>query len=97
MPRCKHKRNDLTAAILMAILIPALSALFIGCESTPTALERNFGASVRNMIELQTAQPGYKGEGMSGQKSEAVWRSYREEVADPKKVDQSVIQIQVGK
>jgi hypothetical protein len=74
-----------------------LTTLFLGCESTPTAVERNFGSSVRNMIELQTAQPGYQGEGMSGQKSEAVWRVYSEEVADPKKVDQRVIQIQMGK
>jgi hypothetical protein len=49
------------------------------------------------MIELQTAQPGYQGDGMSGQKSEAVWRAYRGEVADPKKVEQSIIQIQLGK
>jgi hypothetical protein len=49
------------------------------------------------MIELQTAQPGYRGDGMSGQKSEAVWRAYSKEVADPKKVEQSIIQIQLGK
>jgi chaperonin GroEL (HSP60 family) len=93
MPRFKHNRHHLTATILML----ATSAFVAGCESTPTALERNFGSSVRNMIELQTAQPGYRGYGMDGQKSEAVWQSYRKEVADPKKVEQSIIQIQLGK
>jgi hypothetical protein len=60
-------------------------------------VERNFGSSVRNMIELQTAQPGHQGYGVSGQKSEALWRAYRDEAADPKKVEQSIIQIQLGK
>jgi hypothetical protein len=92
MPRFKHNRYELTAVIL----ILALNALLLGCESTPTAIEQNFGSSVRNMIELQTAHPGYQGAGMSGQKGEAVWRSYRAEVANPKKVDQRVIQIQMN-
>jgi hypothetical protein len=92
MPKFQHNIHNLTVALILAS-----SSLFSGCESTPTALERNFGSSVRNMIELQTAQPGYQGDGMSGQKSEAVWRAYRGEVADPKKVEQSIIQIQLGK
>ncbi|MGD8914357.1 MAG: hypothetical protein PVJ68_16695 [Candidatus Thiodiazotropha sp.] len=92
MPRFKHNIHNTTA-----VLILATSSLLGGCESTPTALERSFGSSVRNMIELQTAQPGYRGDGMSGQKSEAVWRAYSKEVADPKKVEQSIIQIQLGK
>jgi hypothetical protein len=92
MPKLIYKTTNLTTAAILAT-----SSLLFGCESAPTALERNFGASVRNMIELQTAQPDYQGVGMSGQKSEALWRVYREEVADPKKVEQSVIQIQVGK
>jgi hypothetical protein len=93
MPRFKHNTTNQTAVMLML----TLSGLLLGCESTPTAVERNFGTSVRNMIEQQTAQPGYQGAGMSGQKSEALWRSYRGDVADPKKVDQQVIQIQMAK
>ena len=92
MSRSTHNIHNLTAALMLAA-----SSLLGGCESTPTALERNFGSSVRNMIELQTAQPGYRGAGMAGQKSEAVWRAYREEVADHKAVEQSIIQIQLGK
>jgi hypothetical protein len=92
MPRCKHNSYNLTS-----VLILGASALLGGCESAPTALERNFGASVRNMIDMQTAQPGYNGYGLSGQKGEAVWRNYRDEAADPKKVEQSIIQIQLGK
>lgn len=92
MPRFKHNIYNLTFVLMLAA-----SALLGGCESTPTALERNFGASVRNMIEMQTAGPDYQGAGMVGQKGEAVWRNYRDEAADPKKVEQSVIQIQLGK
>jgi hypothetical protein len=92
MPRFKHNTTNQTAVMLML----ALSGLLLGCESTPTAVERNFGASVRNMIEQQTAQPGYQGAGMDGQKSQALWRSYRGDVADPKQVDQRIIQIQMS-
>jgi hypothetical protein len=92
MSRFKYNRHNLTVSLILAA-----SSLLGGCESAPTALERNFGSSVRSMIELQTAQPGYRGDGMSGQKSEAVWRAYSGEVADPKKVEQSILQIQLGK
>jgi starvation-inducible outer membrane lipoprotein len=79
------------------MLILTTSLLFAGCESAPTALEQNFGSSVRNMIELQSAQPGYQGHGLDGRKSEAVLEVYRAEVGDPKQVDQEIIQIKLGK
>ena len=81
---------------LRCLCIVAIS-LLAGCESTPTALERNFGASVRNMIELQTASPGDKGFGLDGRKSEAIIEMYRKDVAEPKKVEESIIRIQLGK
>jgi hypothetical protein len=81
---------------LRCLFIVAIS-LLAGCESTPTALERNFGASVRDMIELQTASPGDKGFGLDGRKSEAIIEKYRKDVAEPKKVEESIIQIQLGK
>jgi hypothetical protein len=79
------------------MLTLTVSSLLTGCESAPTALERNFGSSVRNMIELQTAQPGYQGHGLDGRKSEAAWEVYRAEVGDPKQVEQEIIQIKLGK
>jgi len=91
MPRFNHNTDYRTFALLAAI------ALLVGCESTPTALERNFGSSVRNMIELQTAPPGYQGFGMEARKGEAVLESYRKDVAEPQKVQESTLRIQVDK
>jgi len=91
MPRFNDNGDYRRLALLAAI------ALLAGCESTPTALEQNFGSSVRNMIELQTAQPGYQGFGMDGRKGEAVLENYRKDVAEPKKVEESILRIQVGK
>lgn len=91
MPRINHHRHYRTFALLAGI------ALLTGCESTPTALEQNFGSSVRNMIELQTVQPEDQGIGMDGQKGEAVLENYRKDVAEPQKVQESTLRIQVGK
>jgi starvation-inducible outer membrane lipoprotein len=91
MPRFIDNTDYRTFALLAA------TVLLAGCESTPTALERNFGSSVRNMIELQTAPPGYQGFGMDGRKGEAVLENYRKDVAETKKVEQSTLRIQVGK
>jgi hypothetical protein len=79
-----------------AFLLPLSLILFTGCESTPTATEQDFGASVRNMIELQTAQPGDTGLGLDGQKAEAVLDSYRQDVGKPKDVERDIIQINLG-
>jgi hypothetical protein len=79
------------------LMIPATLALLAGCESTPTATEQDFGSSVRNMIEMQTAQPGEEGLGLDGQKAEAVLGIYREDVAKPKNVERDIIQINLGK
>ena len=77
-------------------LLPLTLVLFTGCESTPTATEQNFGASVRNMIELQTTQPAETALGLDGQKAEAVLESYRQDVAKPKDVERDIIQINLG-
>lgn len=91
MPRFK-----LTQPI--GIFLPLLAILLlVGCESAPTASERNFGSSVRNMIEMQTAQPGYRGFGLDGRKAEALLDTDRKDVADPKKVEEDLIQIHLGK
>jgi hypothetical protein len=80
----------------LRVLLLASFTLLAGCESTPTALERNFGSSVRNMLELQSAHPRHKGFGMDGRKSERVLEAYREDVAEPQKVEENLIQIQLG-
>ncbi len=91
MSHCKDDRLNLSLVLLSA------AALLAGCETAPTALESNFGSSVRAMIEHQTAEPGYAGQGLDGRKSEEAWKRYREDVAQPKDAEQEIIRIQMGK
>ncbi len=81
----------------LSILMLILGVFVVGCESEPTLLDRNFGSSVRDTIERQTVQPGDRGYALDGQKSEVVWQAYRKDAADPAKVEQKLIQIQLGK
>lgn len=80
------------------ILLVAMVSLLLGCETVPekTALEQNFGSSVRAMIEKQTAEPDDKTYGLHGQKGEAVRGIYVKDVARPKKVEQDIIRIELG-
>ncbi|MEH6824760.1 MAG: hypothetical protein V7629_12720 [Motiliproteus sp.] len=77
-------------------IIPLAIPLLAGCQTPPSALEQNFGSSVRNMIQLQTAQSAERGSGIDGQKAEAVLGAYRADVAKPKSVEQGIIQIRLG-
>jgi hypothetical protein len=91
MPRFNTDRH-------YSLFVPLLIAtLLAGCETTPTALEQNFGSSVRKMLEQQTAPPGYKGFGMDGEKSQVLLKSYRQDVAKPQNVEKSILQIKLGK
>jgi hypothetical protein len=66
----------------------ALAALAAGCASQEeSASGADFGNSVRHMIALQTASPGYAGTGLDGAKAAAVMKAYETEVAKPKDVD----------
>jgi len=81
------------------LLLAAMVSLLLGCESVPekTALEQNFGSSVRAMIVNQTTDPDSNAPGLNGQKVEAVLGIYETDVAKPKKVEQDIIQIKLGK
>jgi hypothetical protein len=59
------------------------SVLMLGCETPPTALERDFGVSVRSTIALQTAQPGQETPALDGVKAETSFRKYQGAVAEP--------------
>jgi hypothetical protein len=78
-------------------LIPFILAVLAGCTSAPTVSEQNFGSSVRNMIELQTARANEKGHGLDGQKAEVILDMYRSDVAKPKEVERDIIEINLGK
>jgi len=77
-----------------------IAALVAGCANTtpkPTAVESNFGNSVRNMIEAQTYDPSTLSspstdviESGDGQRLEAVLDAYRTDVAKPESVGQSI-------
>ena len=66
-----------------------------GCETPPTALEEDFGSSVRSTIALQTAQPGQETPALHGVKADASFRAYQSEVAKPE-ASREIININVG-
>jgi type IV pilus biogenesis protein CpaD/CtpE len=75
----------------------AMAALVMACASKPTETERNFGASVRNMIEAQTADPSTLSapstetiEDSDGRRLEAVLDVYRTDVAKPAAVSPAI-------
>ena len=67
----------------------------VGCETPPSALEEDFGSSVRNTIALQTAQPGQETPALDGVKADASFRAYQKSVAKPES-SRELIQINVG-
>ena len=81
------------------LVLAAMVSLLMGCETYPekSALEQNFGSSVRAMIEQQTAKPDVETFGLNGQKGEAVRDIYVKDVAKPEKVEQDIIKIELGK
>jgi type IV pilus biogenesis protein CpaD/CtpE len=77
-----------------------IAALVAGCANTPkpTAVESNFGNSVRNMIEAQTYDPSTLStpstdviESSDGQRLEAVLDAYRSDVAKPESIGQDIV------
>ena len=68
------------------------------CAHEPTALERNFGSSVRNMIEAQTYDPSTLSspsdetiEQADGRRLEAVLEVYRTDVAQPAAASEDIV------
>jgi type IV pilus biogenesis protein CpaD/CtpE len=69
-----------------------------GCAHEPTALERSFGSSVRNMIEAQTFDPSTLSspstetvEASDGRRIEAVLDVYRTDVAKPAAASEDIV------
>jgi len=76
----------------------AMAALVTACAHKPTETERNFGASVRNMIEAQTYDPSTLTapstdtiEDSDGRRLEAVLDAYRTDVAKPSAVNDEIV------
>jgi hypothetical protein len=77
------------------------AAMLAGCGK-PTLVERNFGESVRQMVEAQTYDPSTLSnpstepvEGGDGQQLENVIGAYRSDVAKPEAVNDDIV-INVG-
>ena len=77
-------------------------ALASGCATEPTAVEEDFGTSVRQMIRAQTYNPKTLENpsrepvtGVDGEYAEAVLDAYKGDVSQPEQV-RNEIQINVG-
>lgn len=71
--------------------------MLTGCATEPDITDdSDFGQSVRNMIALQTTDTRGTAPGMDAEKASAVLRTYRQQVADPKAMEQEMIDIELG-
>lgn len=82
--------------ILTAVVAFPIAATLAACASTAT--ERNFGASVRQMIEAQTYDPSTLTtpstetiEDSDGRRLESVLQTYRTDVSKPEAVSEDIV------
>lgn len=81
--------------------IAASGLLVLAACAEPTALEKDFGNSVRAMVAAQkytppaAVQPVPVPIGIDGKKAEQVLRTYRQDVSQPQEI-KNEIQINVG-
>lgn len=76
----------------------AAALVLAGCSGEPTQTQTNFGVSVRQMIQAQTADPSTLTntsdepiDGGDGQRAEAVLEAYRTDVTKPEAVSNDVV------
>jgi type IV pilus biogenesis protein CpaD/CtpE len=82
---------------MLALAVAASATAFAGCTTEPTQTERNYGVSVRQMIEAQTYDPSTIAnpstetvERSDGQRAGAVLEGYRRGVTAPETANQGV-------
>jgi len=89
----KHR----TATRILGILAFGCGPLLHGCVTEPDITDDpDFGQSVRQMIAIQTGDPWAGGTGLDGEKAGNVLRAYRDQVGDPERVQQEILQINLG-
>ena len=88
---------------LLVTIFSATTALFLlisstGCSTGPTAVERDYGNSVRNMIQAQTLDPLAAAapdpnpiDYGDGERVDHVLEAYRSDVSAPEDVSQDII------
>ena len=87
---------------MKTVFLALLAATLAGCASGPTAVEEDFGNSVRAMIRGQTLDPAASERNGStppdvsdGQRAEGVLEAYRKDVSAPSEVGRG-IDVRVG-
>ena len=76
-------------------LVAAAAIALSGCVAEHSAVEADFGQSVRHMIAVQTAPENATTPSLDGAKSQRVLHEYREAVAKPEEVGKDIV-IRVG-
>ena len=92
-----HANNAVCAGILTAAAM-----LLSGCATEPSATEKDFGNSVRQMVRAQTYDPSTLDNpsrqpvtGLDGEHADIVLDAYRTDIAKPEQV-RNEIQINVS-
>lgn len=86
--------------IISGLALAAAATLAGGCAHGPENVERDYGNSVRHMVESQTANPAAPADANAiehgdGQRLNNVIEAYRKDVAKPEDVKRDIV-INVG-
>jgi hypothetical protein len=93
-PRGRPGVRGRAGSIRLLVLTAFLALATSGCSTTdPDSVDRDFGNSVRRMVEAQKYYPDWTGAqptGMDGAKAQEVLAAYRRDVPKPKRVEQPI-------
>ena len=81
--------NALPRMLMMLGLAASLGVA--GCSTFYEVEDPDLGASVRNMVALQTSYPDQGAEGLDGEKAEKILRAYRGDTVKPESVEKTTI------
>ena len=87
-----------TAMRMSGVIALSYGLIFTGCAMIEPDITQDpdFGQSVRHTIALQTADPWASAPGMDAQKASTVLSTYRKQVGEPKRIEQDMIDIELG-
>jgi len=91
--RLAHLRSNLARLFCTGSM---LTLLLAGCASDYSVEDPNFGASVRQMIVVQTTDPARNARGLDGYKAGAALKSYREGSQDAQQQSQTISAVTFG-
>lgn len=81
------------ADLFNAALMAAAGMAVAGCATEPRAVEADFGASYRQMVQAQRLEQlplGAGARGLDGEKAAAVMDAYRKDVTKPEEVPREI-------